>query len=321
MAPSSKKALISGVTGQDGALLARLLLHMGYEVIGTSRNPEFQSGNNLSRLGIYNKVKIVELHLDNLDQTQTLLKQIQPDEIYHLAGQSSVGLSFKIPTETHTSISVSTINLLEAIRLNSPHTRFYNAASSECYGDTKGQPATEETNFNPQSPYAVAKASAYWMTQLYRRSYDLFASNGVLFNHESPLRGEQFVTQKIIKTAQNIAAGKAHFLELGNLDITRDWGWANEYVTAIWKILQAKNSDDFIIATGKSHSLRDFVHSVFKYYNLDPVEHLRINQGFLRPNDLKDSSANPQKAELILGWRATRSMDDVVRGMIENDLD
>lgn len=322
MAINAKKtALITGITGQDGSLLARLLLQKEYDVIGITRDLGGLRGNNLEKLGISKKITLEEVQLTNGQAINELLKKIQPIEVYHLSGQSSVGLSFSSPVETYSSISISTLNLLEGIRHHSPRTRFYNAASSECYGDTKGTPATEETPFKPMSPYAIAKSSAYWMTQLYRRSYGLFASNGVLFNHESPLRGEMFVTQKIIRTAHSIAEGRSEYIELGNLDVKRDWGWANEYIHAIWLILQAKKADDFIIATGKSHSLLDFVLAVFEYYKLDPKKHLRINPNFYRPSDLNDSSANPLKAAKILQWRATKSMADVVRGMIENNLD
>jgi GDPmannose 4,6-dehydratase len=245
------------------------------------------------------------------------IKQSNPDEVYYLAGQSSVGLSFEQPAEAIQSVVIGTLNMLEAIRMADKDIRFYNAGSSECFGDTQGLPANEETPFNPRSPYAVAKASAYWLVNNYREAYGLFACTGLLFNHESPLRPERFVTQKIISTAMRIANGSSETLNLGRLDISRDWGWAAEYVDAMWRMLQLEKPEDFVIATGKTYLLEDFVRLTFAAFDLDWLEHVKRSEEFMRPTDLLISKADPSKAKNTLCWQAHIDMPKVVTKMIE----
>ncbi len=315
-----KKALICGVSGQDGAFLSRLLLAKGYEVHGTARDAQMASFANLKTLGISGEIAVHSMALNDFRSVLQVLVQVQPDEIYNLAGQSSVGLSFDQPVETLESISVGTLNLLEAIRFLKRPIRLYNAGSSECFGNTGGVPADEETPFRPRSPYAVAKATAFWEIANYRDAYNLYASTGILFNHESPLRPERFVTQKIVRGACRIAGGASEKLKLGNIDIARDWGWAPEYVEAMWLILQQDTPDDFVIATGETNSLRDFVAEVFKCVGLDWREHVESDPSLLRPSEIMVSRANPGKSAEKLGWQATFKMRDVARMMVQEQL-
>ncbi|WPL15595.1 GDP-mannose 4,6-dehydratase [Thiorhodovibrio winogradskyi] len=311
-----KRALILGVSGQDGAYLAQLLLEKGYQVTGTSRDAELSSFANLRRLGIRDQVRCVSAAINDFRSTLTAITQAEPDEIYNLAGQSSVGLSFHQPAETHESINLGTLNLLEALRFVGRPIRFYNASSSECFGDTGTTPATEATPFRPRSPYAVAKAAAYWQVANYREAYDLFACSGILFNHESPLRPARFVTRKIIASACRIAAGSGETLSIGNTDIVRDWGWAPEYVDAMWRMLQQDEPDDYVIATGSAFSLNDFIAETFAALNLDWRDHVRVDHSLFRPTDLPRSQADPAKAAERLGWRADKHVPDIVRAMI-----
>jgi GDPmannose 4,6-dehydratase len=237
-----------------------------------------------------------------------------------LSGQSSVGLSFNQPVETLESIVTGTLNLLEGIRFLERPIKFYNAGSSECFGDIGDQAATESTLFQPRSPYAVAKAAAFWEVANYREAYDLFACTGMLFNHESPLRPERYVTRKIIAAAVRIAAGKQKRLLLGNINITRDWGWAPEYVEAMWKILQHNEPDDFVIATGESNSLKDFVENTFTSLGLNWQDHVETNSQLFRPTDLTISKANPHKANIELGWKAQYKMHDIIESMIAAEM-
>ena len=246
-----------------------------------------------------------------------VLARYQPDEVYNLAGQSSVGLSFEQPVETQESISIGTLNLLEGIRFLDPKIRLYNAGSSECFGDTGDAPANESTPFRPRSPYAVAKAAAYWQIANYREAYGLYACSGILFNHESPLRQERFVTQKIVRSACRIAHGSEERLKLGNLNIERDWGWAPEYVHAMWKILQQAQPEDFVIATGETRALRDFVTEVFATLSLDWCNHVDSDPALMRLTDLRISRADPSRAAAQLGWKAQTHMQGVVRSMVE----
>lgn len=311
-----KKALICGVSGQDGAYLAKLLLEKGYQVYGGSRDAQMSSFSNLIRLGIRQHVEAVSLSINDFRSVlQTLLK-IKPDEIYNLAGQSSVGLSFEQPVETLESISVGTLNLLEAIRFSGLPIKFYNAGSSECFGDTGSMAADEMTPFRPRSPYGVAKAAAFWQVANYREAYQLQASTGILFNHESPLRPERFVTQKIVATACRIASGSKETLTLGNIDIARDWGWAPDYVEAMWLMLQQEVADDYVIATGKTTKLRDFISTVFDSVDLNWEQHVRIDTSFFRPTDIAEGHANPTKARERLGWVAHHTMEEVGRLMV-----
>lgn len=314
-----KKALICGVSGQDGAYLSQVLLDKGYEVYGTSRDAQISSFCNLQQLGIREKIHFESMSLNDFRSVLQVLIKIEPDEVYNLAGQSSVGLSFQQPVETLESISVGTLNLLEAIRFSGKAIKFYNAGSSECFGDTGGVAATENTPFRPRSPYAVAKSAAFWEVANYREAYGLYACSGILFNHESPLRPERFVTRKIIKAISQIAVGKQKCLQLGNTSIKRDWGWAPEYVVAMWKMLQQDEPDDFVIATGKSYSLEEFVKTAFSIFGMEWVDYIVIDSNLLRPSDLSISRANPKKAEKVLGWRADYDMKDVVRMMVEHE--
>ncbi len=313
-----KRALICGVSGQDGGYLARFLLQQGYQVWGTSRDAQGSNFSNLKRLGIYEQVNLLSMVPEDFRTVYMALSHSDPDEVYYLAGQSSVGLSFEQPAETIQSTTIGTLNLLEACKLFKRTIRIYNAGSSECFGDTAGQPADEQTPFYPRSPYAVAKSSAYWLVNNYREAYDLFACTGILFNHESPLRPPRFVTRKIIDTVIRIAAGSNEKLVLGRLDIARDWGWAPEYVEAMWLMLQQSEPDDFIIATGESHTLQHFVELAFSYFKLPWYDYVESSQAFIRPSELTISRANPEKAAKQLSWRANSKLDDVVMQMIDS---
>ena len=311
-----KKALICGVSGQDGAYLAKLLLEKGYEVYGGSRDSQMSSFNNLETLGIKSQINLVSVNLIDFRSTLQSIIKIKPDEIYNLAGQSSVSLSFEQPVETLESISIGTLNILESIRFSNSSIKFYNAGSSECFGDTKENAADENTLFQPRSPYAVAKSTAFWLVSNYRDSYNINASTGILFNHDSPLRPDRFVTKKIISTACKITNNKSIKLKLGNLDISRDWGWAPEYVEAMWLMLQSEISEDYVIATGESNSLIDFIKTTFEYLNLNYQDHVICDENLFRPSDFKIGRANPTKAEIKLGWKAKSKMKEVIEKMI-----
>jgi GDPmannose 4,6-dehydratase len=317
----AKRALICGISGQDGTYLAELLLRKGYEVFGSARDAQIGRFHNLELLGIKQDVTLLSMALNDFRSVLQTIVRVRPDEIYNLAAQSSVGLSFEQPLETRQSISGGTLNMLEAIRFVKEPIRFYNAGSSECFGDTGGMPADEKTLFNPRSPYAVTKASAFWWVSTYREAYDLFACTGILFNHESPLRPKRFVTRKIVSAACRIAAGENERLDLGNISIARDWGWAPEYVYAIWRMLQQDSPDDFVIATGETNSLLEFVSQTFAYLGLDWREYVSTNASLLRPSEIMVSRGNPAKAEKQLGWKARYTMDDVIRMMIEAELE
>lgn len=313
-----KKALIIGVSGQDGAYLAKLLLGKGYEVHGTSRDHEVSSFANLSVLGIKDAVQLNSMVTSDFRSVLTALQKADADEIYNLAGQTSVGMSFSYPVETFDSILIGTMNLLECIRLLKKPCRFYNAGSSEVFGNTE-RPADEETKYHPRSPYATAKAAAHYAVANYREAYGLFAATGVLFNHESPLRPSRFVTRKIVSTAVRIANGSRERLQLGNVDIHRDWGWAPEYVEAMWRILQHDEPEDFVIATGHMHSLSQFVDQVFAVLGLAAKEHVDTDRLLLRPLDIAQSVGNPEKARRRLGWSARVGFEQLVTLLIEGE--
>ncbi|MEP0911422.1 GDP-mannose 4,6-dehydratase [Leptolyngbya sp. GB1-A1] len=311
-----KKALICGISGQDGAYLAKLLLSKGYIVCGTSRDAQVSSFRNLARLGIRDQVKLESMVLTDFRSVLQVLRKIQPDEVYNLAGQSSVGLSFEQPVETLESIATGTLNLLEAIRFLEAPIRFYNAGSSECFGDTGNEAADENTPFSPRSPYAVAKATAFWQVANYREAYHLFACSGILFNHESPLRPERFVTQKIIAAAKRIAAGSQETLVLGNIAVKRDWGWAPEYVEAMYLMLQQEQPEDFVIATGHSYSLEQFIEAAFASVQRNWQNHVVIDKSLYRPTDIQEGRGNPAKAKVRLGWQAQYLMPEIVQMMM-----
>ena len=311
-----RTALICGISGQDGAYLAQFLLGKGYRVFGTSRDAQISSFQNLKLLKIFHRVTLESMALSDFRSVVQVLRKVAPDEVYNLAGQSSVGLSFQQPVETLDSIGGGTLNLLEAIRFIGRRIRLYNAGSSECFGDTGSKSADENTPFRPRSPYAVAKAAAFWEIANYREAYGLYACSGILFNHESPLRPSRFVTKKIVEAAVQIQRGRREKLHLGNLSIQRDWGWAPEYVEAMWLILQQRQPDDFVIATGETHSLREFVQHAFEHCGLDWKKHVVTDAGLLRPSDILFSKANPAKAQRQLKWRARTKMRKVVEKMV-----
>lgn len=315
-----KKALICGISGQDGSYLAQFLLDRGYRVTGSSRDAQISSFANLHRLGLRHRVEVESVALTDFRSVLQALIKVEPDEVYSLSGQSSVGLSFHQPVETMESIGIGTLNLLETIRFLGRPIKLYNACSGECFGDIK-EAADESTPFRPRSPYAVAKAAAFWEVANYREAYQIFACSGILFNHESPLRPARFVTKKIVAAACRIARGSEEKLQLGNITIQRDWGWAPEYVEAMWLMLQQEKPDDYVIATGESHSLEEFVAAAFIQVGLDWRDHVVIDPEFFRPTDIAVSRGNPEKSRQVLGWRAHNRMSDVVRLMCQDELE
>jgi GDPmannose 4,6-dehydratase len=315
-----RRALICGVSGQDGSYLAQLLLNKGYEVWGSSRDAQISSFSGLYQLGIFDQVKKISMSLIDFRSVLQGISKVQPHEIYNLAGQSSVGLSFDQPVDTFESITLGTINLLESIRFINPKISFYNAGYSECFGDTGDNFADENSAFHPTSPYAIAKAAATWQVSLYRKAYGLFAATGILFNHESPLRPERFVTKKIVATVCRIANGSGERLELGNIDIRRDWGWAPEYVDAMWRMLSIDEPEDFVIATGETQSLKEFLETAFKAVNLDWKHYTVINQGLMRPSDPPEIKGQPTKASRILLWEPKIKGSELVIKLIDSQI-
>lgn len=319
--PSTKTALICGISGQDGAYLAAHLLGNGYTVVGTSRDAQVNRFDGLTRLGIRDRVQIESMSLVDFRSSMQVISRHEPDEIYNLAGQTSVGLSFDTPVETYESIIVGTVNLLEAVRMAGGRARLYNAGSSEMFGTTGDQPATEHTVLRPRSPYGIAKATSFWQIAQYRDAYGVRACTGILFNHESPLRPERFVTQKIVAAACRIAAGRQDRLSLGDLSVCRDWGWAPEYVVAMHRMLQLDSPDDFVIATGHTSSLEDFVAEVFAAVGLDWRRHVVRDPTLMRPTEITVGRGDPSKAADRLGWRAEYRMPDVAHMMVAARLD
>ena len=312
-----KTALITGISGQDGAYLAKLLLNRGYRVCGTSRDAQVCPFRNLERLQIRDQVQLESVALNDFRSVIQALFKVQPDEIYNLAGQSSVSLSFEQPVETQESIHLATLNLLEAIRFTGKNIKLYNAGSSECFGDLRDEAATEETPFRPRSPYAVAKAAAFWQVANYREAYGIFACSGILFNHESPLRPERFVTQKIAAAAYRIAQGQQKKLLLGNILVQRDWGWAPEYVEAMYSMIRADSPEDYVIATGETRKLEEFVCAAFEHVGLNWREHVIVEKNLFRPTDIMIGRGNASKAAQKLGWSARCKMEDVARMMVQ----
>jgi GDPmannose 4,6-dehydratase len=316
-----KTALICGISGQDGAYLAQLLLSKNYTVFGTSRDIDLANWSSLKYLGIYEKVNLVSMSPVDFRSVLEVFNKSNPDEVYYLAGQSSVALSFEQPVETIQSIVLGTLNMLEACKMMHKEIKLYNAGSSECFGDINEKLADEQTRFHPQSPYAVGKSSSYWLVANYRASYNIFACTGILFNHESPLRPIRFVTQKIVKTAHRIANGSDEKLILGRLDIVRDWGWAPDYVEAMWLMLQQQKPEDLVIATGESNSLEQFVDEVFKYYKLNWKDYVIQDEKYFRPSELKISKANPSLALKKINWKAKKGLKEIAFLMCESLLD
>ena len=312
------KALIFGISGQDGVYLSQILTNKGYKVFGTSRDTKANNLNNLKKINKKNQIEITSLNLKDFQSVLGHIDILRPDEIYNLSGLTSVSLSFAKPVEALESIANVTLNILEAILFLDPTIKYYNASSSECFGDTGKFSANEETPFKPCSPYGVAKTTAHMLVKNYRESHKLFACNGILFNHDSPIRPAHFVTQKIVYAATKISAGNKERLKLGNLAISRDWGWAPDYVNAMWRIMQLAKAEDFIIATGKTISLEQFVEKTFKFFNLNWKDHVDVDNSLLRPSDIKISKGNPSKAKKILGWSATKNVDDVINELCKS---
>jgi GDPmannose 4,6-dehydratase len=313
---SKKVALIAGVTGQDGAYLARFLLGKGYVVHGTSRDVALARLDGLIALGIRDKVALHSMSPADFQSVAQVIEAVAPDEIYNLSGQSSVSLSFTQPAETLAGISLGTLNMLETLRRLRGRVRFYNAGSSECFGDTGTRAANEQTAFRPKSPYGVAKAAAISLVTNYRESYGLFACSGLLFNHESPLRPSRFVSRKITAAAARIGAGSRERLALGNLSIRRDWGWAPHYIEAMWKMLQCDRPDDFVVASGVAHSLEEFVATAFIEVGLNWRDHVDYDSSLVRPSDIMCSLGDPTKAAQMLDWRPTVKLPQIVIRMV-----
>ena len=334
-----KKAIITGITGQDGAYLTQLLLEKGYTVYGTYRRTSSVNFWRLEELGVQNhpQLHLVEYDLTDLGCSIALVQKVQPDEIYNLAAQSFVGVSFEQPSATAQITGIGALNLLEAIRVVNTKIRFYQASTSEMFGKVQAIPQVEDTPFYPRSPYGVAKLYAHWMTINYRESYGIFGSSGILFNHESPLRGREFVTRKITDSVAKIQLGQLDCLELGNLDAKRDWGYAKEYVEGMWRMLQADEPDTFVLATNRTETVRDFVHMAFKgaginveFKGRDEQETavdtatgktvMRINPRFYRPAEVELLIGDPAKAKAKLGWAPTTTLEQLCQLMVEADL-
>jgi GDPmannose 4,6-dehydratase len=320
-----KKALITGVTGQDGSYLAELLLEKGYEVHGIIRRSSSFNTGRIEHLYRDPHLQDVRLFLHFGDLTDgsnlaRLLARLQPDEIYNLAAQSHVRVSFDIPEYTADVGGLGTLRLLEAIRETGIEPRFYQASSSELFGKVREVPQRETTPFHPRSPYACAKAFAYYLTVNYREAYLLHASNGILFNHESPRRGETFVTRKITRAAVRISQGRQDKLYLGNIEAKRDWGFAGDYVKAMWLMLQQPAADDYVIATGETHSVRELLDEAFGYLGLDWTQHVEIDPRYFRPAEVDLLVGDPTKARDVLGWQPTVGFRELVRMMVDADL-
>lgn len=315
---NNKKALITGITGQDGAYLSQLLISKGYKVVGVTRDTSDFRLRNLSYLGLQGKINLHKVNLLDLSNIIRIIAKEKPDEIYHLAAQSSVGLSFDQPIGTLEFNIIATANLLEAIRIINPAIRFYNSSSSEMYGKVRQEdlPVTERSVLHPVSPYSISKASAHWITINYREAYGLYSVCGILFNHESCLRGENFVTKKILNSAIKIKQGSLNELRLGNLDIRRDWGYAPEFVKAMWLMLQQDTPDDYIICSGEHNSLNDFVNIVFNNLGLEKDKYVVSDSKLQRPVELKTIYGDNSKAKNVLNWNYNISFDKLILSLI-----
>jgi GDPmannose 4,6-dehydratase len=317
----SKTALVTGVTGQDGSYLTNLLLEKGYRVVGVKRRTSLI---NTDRVDSHFENPKFELRYGNLHDSASLYRLIhetQPDEVYNLAAQSHVRVSFEVPEETVDSVSMGALRLLEACRLLKPDVRFYQASSSEMYGDNLETPQSESTRMTPASPYACAKLFSHNLVRNYRVGYGMHASSGILFNHESPMRGETFVTRKITMAAANIKLGRQKTLELGNLEAKRDWGFAGDYVEAMWMMLQQDQPDDYVIATGESHTVNEFLHKTFEIAGLKVEDHLKINPRLYRPHEVPHLLGDSSKAREKLGWKPRISFEQLVEMMYREDFD
>ncbi len=316
---SKPVAVIFGVSGQDGAYLAHLLLNKGYQVHGVSRDASASQFERLRRIGIRDQVQLHSGDLSEFRSILSLLGRIEPSEIYNLAGQSSVALSFELPVETFKSVAVAAVNILEYLRLEKSPIRYFQSVSSECFGNTP-EPANEATPFQPRSPYAMAKAAAYWTSRIYREAYGLHVCSGILSNHESPLRPARFVTRKIVSTAVRIAKGSKERLALGNVEIARDWGWAPEYVEAIWKLMRRDEPSDIVIGTGQTQTLRQFAANVFSELGLTLEAHLDTDASLLRPTEVARTELDVTRAATELGWMAKSKLAGVTKNLVECEL-
>jgi GDPmannose 4,6-dehydratase len=317
------RALITGITGQDGAYLSEFLLGKGYEVFGLLRRSASSDvvGERLRRLGVLERVTLIDGNLIDLASLLRALEQVRPDEIYNLAAQSFVKTSWNQPLLTGQVTALGAANMLEALRLAAPGARFYQASSSEMYGLVQEPVQSERTPFYPRSPYAVAKLYAHWMTVNYRESYGLHASSGILFNHESPLRGIEFVTRKITDGAARIRLGLASELPMGNLEARRDWGHARDYVRAMWLMLQQATPDDYVVATGRTATVREFCEMAFAHVGLDWRAHVRVDPAFLRPAEVDALEGDATKARRRLGWAPETTLEEMAAEMVEADLE
>lgn len=321
-----KKALITGITGQDGSYLAEFLLGKRYEVYGIVRRSSSINRMRLDSIyqgpqAAHRNLNLMYGDLGDASSINRILRTVRPDEIYNLAAQSHVKVSFEIPEYTAEVTALGALRILEAIVESGLRTRFYQASSSELYGRSEETPQNEKTPFQPVSPYAVSKLFAYWTTVNYRDSYGIFACNGILFNHESPRRGETFVTRKITRAAARIKLGLQDRLELGNLDASRDWGYAKDYVEAMWLMLQQKKADDYVIATGETHTVKEFLDEAFGYAGLDVKKHVRINKRYFRPIEVNVLRGDASKARKELGWKPKTRFKELVRLMVDADLE
>lgn len=319
----NKVALITGITGQDGAYLARFLLEKGYRVVGMVRRSSHEevTHHRLKWLGIEDDVELRDGDLLDLSGIIRILRDVCPDEVYNLAAQSFVGMSWDQPVLTSQVTGVGVANILEAVRLTCPNSRFYQASSSEMYGLIQHPKQSELTPFYPRSPYAVAKLYGHWMTVNYRESFGLFASSGILFNHESPLRGLEFVTRKVTDGAARIKLELASELKLGNLDAKRDWGHARDYVKAMWLMLQQAEADDYVIATGRTTTVREMIEIAFGHVGLDPAKYIKSDPRFMRPAEVDILLGDPAKAKQKLGWEAETTLEEMIIEMVDADLD
>jgi GDPmannose 4,6-dehydratase len=313
-------ALITGITGQDGAYLARFLLSKGYRVVGAFRRSSIVNVSRLDYLGITDQVELVPFDIMDMGNIICVLGKVQPDEVYNLAAQSFVAVSFDQPLVTGEITGLGAARVLDAIRLVNPKIKYYQASSSEMFGKVQSVPQNEQTLFYPRSPYAVAKLYAHWMTINYREAYNIFACSGILFNHESPLRGIEFVTRKITRTAAQIKKGLVKQLSLGNMEAKRDWGYAPEYVEAMWLMLQQEQPDDYVIATGETHSVKEFVEAAFGCLGLDWRDHVVVDPAFYRPAEVAMLVGDASKARTRLGWQPHTTFKDLVRLMVEADM-
>jgi GDPmannose 4,6-dehydratase len=317
-----KRAFITGITGQDGAYLSQFLLSKGYEVHGLVRRSSAADvvGTKLRWLGVERDVRLVDGNLTDLASLFRILRDVKPDEIYNLAAQSFVKSSWNQPLLTGAVTALGAANILEAMRLEAPGARFYQASSSEMYGLVQQPVQNEKTPFYPRSPYAVAKLYAHWLTVNYRESYEMHASSGILFNHESPLRGIEFVTRKVTDAVARIKLGLADRLELGNIDAKRDWGHAKDYVRAMWLMLQQEQPDDYVVATGRNATVREMCRIAFDHVGLKAEDHIVINPEFFRPAEVETLLGDASKAKARLGWEPTISLDEMIREMVDVDL-